>query len=35
VPIGPATGRKVVPGMTNTPQPTMQPKEIAHMSSEE
>ena len=35
VPIGPATGRNVVPGMTKTPQPTMQPKEIAHISNDE
>ena len=33
VPAGPATGRNVVPGMANTPQPTMQPKAIAHTSS--
>jgi hypothetical protein len=32
VPAGPATGRKVVPGMTKTPQPTIQPKAIAHTS---
>ena len=32
VPAGPATGRNVVPGMANTPQPTMQPKAIAHTS---
>ena len=32
VPSGPATGRKVVPGMANTPQPTMQPKAIAQTS---
>ena len=25
VPIGPATGRKVVPGITNAPQPTLHP----------
>ena len=35
VPAGPATGRKVVPGMANTPQPTMQPKDIAHTSTGE
>ena len=33
VPAGPATGRKVLPGMANTPQPTMQPKAIPHTSS--
>ena len=32
VPAGPATGRNVVPGMTNAPQPTMQPKAMAHTS---
>ena len=32
VPAGPASGRKVFPGMANTPQPTMQPKAIAHTS---
>ena len=32
VPAGPATGRKVLPGMANTPQPTMVPKAIAHTS---
>ena len=35
VPIGPATGRNVVPGMANTPQPTMQPKAIAQTSTGE
>ena len=30
---GPATGRKVVPGITKAPQPTMQPKAIAQTSS--
>ena len=30
VPSGPATGRKVVPGMTNEPQPTVQPSDSAH-----
>ena len=29
---GPATGRKTVPGMANTPQPTMQPKASAQTS---
>ena len=29
VPNGPALGKKVVPGMTKTPQPIVQPKEIA------
>ena len=29
VPMGPASGRNVVPGMTNEPQPTAQPKESA------
>ena len=33
VPVGPATGRKVEPGMTKEPQPTMQPKAIAQTSS--
>lgn len=33
VPRGPATGKKVVPGITNAPQPTMQPKAMAHTSS--
>ena len=33
VPAGPATGRKVVPGMTKAPQPTMQPKAIAQTST--
>lgn len=32
VPAGPATGRKVVPGMAKTPQPTIQPKAIAQTS---
>jgi len=30
VPRGPATGRKVVPGMTKAPQPTLHPKASAH-----
>ena len=30
VPTGPAMGRKVVPGMTKEPQPTLQPKARAH-----
>ena len=30
VPIGPATGRNVVPGMTNAPHPTAQPNDSAH-----
>ena len=30
VPAGPAAGRKVVPGIAKTPQPTMQPNAIAH-----
>ena len=33
VPIGPATGKNVVPGMANTPQPIMQPKAMAHTST--
>ena len=33
VPAGPAAGRNVVPGMTNAPQPTMQPKAMAQTSS--
>ena len=32
VPCGPATGRNVVPGIANTPQPIMQPKAIAQTS---
>ena len=32
VPIGPAMGRNVVPGMTKAPQPIMHPKAIAHTS---
>ena len=32
VPAGPATGRKVLPGIANTPQPTMQPKAMLHTS---
>ncbi len=35
VPSGPAAGRKVVPGITNAPQPTAQPKESAHTPSGE
>ena len=34
-PRGPAIGRKVVPGMTNEPQPTLQPKDSAHTASGE
>jgi hypothetical protein len=30
VPIGPAVGRKVVPGITKDPHPTAHPKERAH-----
>ena len=30
VPMGPAMGRKVLPGMTKEPQPTAQPKASAH-----
>ncbi len=30
VPIGPAIGRKVVPGMTKAPHPTLHPKASAH-----
>ena len=30
VPHGPAMGRKVVPGMTKEPQPTLHPKARAH-----
>lgn len=33
VPSGPATGRKVVPGMTKAPQPMMHPSESAQTSS--
>ena len=33
VPSGPAIGRKVVPGMTKAPQPTLQPKDSAHTPS--
>ena len=32
VPAGPATGRKVLPGIANTPQPTIQPKAMLHTS---
>ena len=32
VPAGPAAGRKVVPGITKAPQPTMQPKAMAQTS---
>lgn len=35
VPAGPATGRKLVPGITNAPQPTIQPKAMAHTSRED
>ena len=30
VPTGPANGKNVVPGITNAPQPTAQPNDIAH-----
>ena len=33
VPMGPATGRKVEPGIMKAPQPMMQPKAIAQTSS--
>ena len=33
VPTGPARGRNVVPGITNAPQPTLQPNESAHALS--
>lgn len=33
VPAGPATGKNVVPGITNAPQPMMQPRDRAHTSS--
>ena len=32
-PSGPADGKKVVPGMTNEPQPTAQPNASAHAAS--
>ena len=35
VPVGPATGRNVEPGMTKDPQPTAQPKDMAHTASKE
>ena len=35
VPSGPATGRKLVPGITKAPQPTMTPSDIAQTSSGE
>jgi hypothetical protein len=35
VPRGPATGRKVVPGITNAPHPMMQLKDRAHTSKRE
>ena len=35
VPVGPARGRNVVPGMTKAPQPTVQPKAIEKTSSRE
>ena len=34
-PTGPARGRKVVPGMTKAPQPTLHPKASAHAPSPE
>ena len=34
-PNGPAMGRKVVPGITNEPQPTAQPKASAHIENVE
>ena len=30
VPAGPASGKKVVPGITKEPHPTLQPNESAH-----
>ncbi|MBE8953317.1 MAG: hypothetical protein SR1Q7_09270 [Quinella sp. 1Q7] len=33
VPSGPPIGKKVVPGMTNAPQPTAQPKDNAQTFS--
>ena len=33
VPSGPATGRKVLPGIMNAPQPTAQPRESAQAPS--
>ena len=35
VPAGPATGRKVVPGMTNAPHPMMQLSDSANTSKRE
>ena len=33
VPSGPATGRKLLPGIMKAPQPTAQPKDSAHAPS--
>ena len=33
VPTGPAIGKKVVPGITNAPQPTLQPNDSAQTPS--